>query len=156
VVRIVVLLTGLCTLSLAASAQPLPDNPSGRFTFNSVDGGVMRLDSQTGDVSYCTRSDERWTCRVVPDERTALEAEIGRLQGDNAALKKALADRGLPLPSGQATGTPVPPAAVPDKPWTRDSDAKEDAEFERMMTRVEKAWRRLLDLMASWRSDRQK
>ena len=36
----------------------------------------------------------------VPDERTALENEIARLQRENGALKKDMLARGLPLPGG--------------------------------------------------------
>jgi|SRR6266853_6987780 hypothetical protein len=34
------------------------------------------------------RNDAGWACKVVPDERSALETEIARLQGENAMLKK--------------------------------------------------------------------
>ena len=46
----------------------------------------------------------------MPDERSALETEIARLQGD-ATLKKELLARGLPVP-----GIPSPPAARPGEP----------------------------------------
>ena len=60
-----------------------------------------------------------WSCKMVPDERAALESEIGRLQRDNAELKKSLLARGLELPNGivaeaPAAPAPVPPANVPD------------------------------------------
>ena len=61
-----------------------------------------------------------WSCKVVPDERAALESEIGRLQRDNAELKKSLLSRGIELPAGvvaqapAVAATPVPPANVPD------------------------------------------
>jgi len=35
---------------------------------------------------------------VVPDERSALETEIARLQDENATLKKEPLARGLPVP----------------------------------------------------------
>jgi len=35
---------------------------------------------RTGQVSQCSRSDAGGTCKVVPDERSALETEIARLQ----------------------------------------------------------------------------
>jgi hypothetical protein len=83
------------TLSLAvfavASAQTVtPDSENGRYSFNPVADGVLRLDSHTGQVSQCSRSDAGWACKVVPDERSALETEIARLQGENATLKKEL------------------------------------------------------------------
>src|SRR6266581_6542554 len=80
------------TLSLTAfaavSAQTAtPDSENGRYSFNPVADGVLRLDTRTGQVSQCSRSDVGWACKVVPDERLALETEIARLQGENATLK---------------------------------------------------------------------
>jgi hypothetical protein len=91
------------TLSLAnftvASAQtPTPDSENGRYSFSPVADGVLRLDTRTGQVSQCSRSDTGWACKVVRDERSALETEIARLQGENATLKKELLARELPVP----------------------------------------------------------
>ena len=57
------------TLSLAvfavASAQTVtPDSENGRYSFNPVADGVLRLDSRTGQVSQCSRSDAGWACKV--------------------------------------------------------------------------------------------
>jgi len=65
------------TLSLAAfavaSAQTAtPDSENGRYSFNPVADGVLRLDTRTGQVSQCSRNDAGWACKVVPDERSAL------------------------------------------------------------------------------------
>ena len=49
--------------------------------------------------------------RRFPDERTALESEIGRLQSENAALKKELLARGLALPGGVKDEVPVAQSA---------------------------------------------
>src|SRR5262249_25929758 len=53
------------TLSLAdfavASAQtPTPESENGRYSFNPVADGVLRLDTRTGQVSQCSRSDIGW------------------------------------------------------------------------------------------------
>ena len=73
------------TLSLAdfaaVSAQTAtPDSENGRYSFNPVSDGVLRLDTRTGQVSHCSRSDAGWACKLIPDERSALESEIARLQ----------------------------------------------------------------------------
>ncbi|MDO9563901.1 MAG: hypothetical protein Q7J60_19965, partial [Bradyrhizobium sp.] len=77
----------------AAAAQPLPDSEKGRYSMSTVGDGVVRLDTRTGAVSTCSNGGSGWACYAVPDERAALDAEIGRLQADNARLKADLAAR---------------------------------------------------------------
>src|SRR5262249_11869426 len=87
----------------AASAQTAtPDSENGRYSFNPVADGVLRLDTRTGQVSQCSRNDAGWACKVVPDGRSALETGIVRLQGENATMKKELLSRGLPVPGVSA------------------------------------------------------
>jgi hypothetical protein len=57
---------------------------------------VLRLDTRSGQVSHCSRSDGGWVCKVVPDERSALETEIARLQSENATLKRSCWAVGCP------------------------------------------------------------
>jgi hypothetical protein len=121
------------TLSLAnfavAPAQPVtPDSENGRYSFNPVGDGVLRLDTRTGQVSHCSRNDTGWACKVVPDERSALETEIARLQSDNATLKKELLARGLPSPR-------EPELKLPS-----------DAEVDKVISFLEKVWRRLIEM----------
>ena len=132
------LMMSLAALS-AASAQPaIPDSENGRYSFNPMADGVLRLDTRTGQVSQCSRSDAGWTCKTVPDERSSLESEIARLQGENATLKKELLARGLPVP-----GVPSPPAAKPGEPELK---LPSDAEVDKVMSFLEKVWRRLLEM----------
>src|SRR4051812_23441491 len=86
----------------------------GRYTFHRRGEGFVRLDSHTGQVSQCGWSVTAWSCKLVPDERAALENEIGRLQRDNAEMKKSLLTQGRELPGGMVEAPPVPPANVPD------------------------------------------
>src|SRR6476660_1195500 len=131
------------TLSLAnftvASAQtPTPDSENGRYSFSPVADGMLRLDTRTGQVSQCSRSDAGWACKVVPDERSALETEIARLHGENATLKKELLARGLPVP-----GVSSPPDAKPGEPELK---LPSDAEVDKVMSFLEKIWRRLIEM----------
>ena len=89
---------------------------------------MLRLDTRTGQVSECSRSDAGWACKLVPDERSALEAEIARLQEENARLKKELLAHGPPTP-----GAPYPELKLPS-----------DADVDKVISYLENGWRRLL------------
>ena len=154
-IRSHLLATVIASSALAATvahAQPAaPEGGDGRFTFNRAeDGGYLRLDGRTGQVSMCNRRASGWQCQLVPDERSALEAEITRLQGDNAALKKELLSRNLPLPNGMR-----PEQATP-KPHVQRPQFPDDAELNRIMGVLEKVWRRLVEMIASVQRDLQK
>ena len=73
-------------------AQAAPETENGRYTLSPVTDGFLRLNTRNGEVSICTNKNG-WTCRLVPDERTALDTEIGRLQSDNKQLREQLAKR---------------------------------------------------------------
>jgi hypothetical protein len=71
------------TLSLAdfaVASAATPDSENGRYSFNPLADSVLRLDTRTGQVSQCRRSDVGWARKVVPDERSALETEIVRFE----------------------------------------------------------------------------
>jgi hypothetical protein len=146
--------TALSILAIAlfagsvAWAQGAPaESDDTRYTFSRADEGYLRLDGRTGQVSMCTRRVVGWACQAVPDERTALEAEIARLQGENVALKKELLARNLPLPG---TVKPQQPAAKPDEPHLQ---LPSDADLNKMMTFIEKVWRRLVDMIVTLQKD---
>jgi len=81
----------------AAPPQAMPDTENGRYALSSTPDGVLRLDTRTGAVSTCSNNNGAgWACYAVPDERAAMDAEIGRLQAENAKLKAQLASREFP------------------------------------------------------------
>ena len=71
----------------------MPDSENGRYVLSPVPDGLIRLDTRSGAVSSCSNTGSGWACYTVPDERAALDAEIGRLQADNDKLKAELATR---------------------------------------------------------------
>src|SRR5262249_37038353 len=55
----------LADLAVASAQTATPDSENGRYSFNPVADGVLRLDTRTGQVSQCSRSDVGWACKVV-------------------------------------------------------------------------------------------
>jgi hypothetical protein len=132
----------------AARAQAVaPEYDDGRYTFSRADDGYLRLDGRTGAVSLCTRRSVGWACQVVPDERTTLESEIARLQGENAALKKELLSRNLPLPG----------MVKPDVPVVKNNEPvlqlPGDAELNNVVVFVGKVWKRLVEMIHTLQKD---
>ena len=109
------------------------------------------------------RNASGWTCTLAAEERTALENEIARLQRDNALLKNALLERGLPLPSlaGQRRSAPPTSEAAPPRPPApipapqADAGEHRQAEVDRVIATVERWWRRVVELVATIQRDLQ-
>jgi hypothetical protein len=121
-------------LRLALLALPLAPSPGrgeetpaiiaperDRFALQPTEGGFLRLNKDTGAVSFCSAKDGVSVCRLGADERAALEAEIERLRAENARLKAAAA--------------PSPPSTLPG-----------EQEFERALSFTERFLRRIMRL----------
>lgn len=112
-----------------------PASPA-RYTFQQVKDGYLRLDTQTGAVSFCGPRAVGWACQAVPEERAALDQEIAQLQSEVSALKKQLAE---------------------NKPAAKDDELKlklpTREEMEQARVFVEEAWRRVLDMVSTMQKD---
>lgn len=136
----------------AALAQAKPDTENGRYALSPIADGVLRLDTRTGAVSTCNNSGTGWACYAVPDERAAFDTEIGRLQAENEKLKAQLAERdGMVggkaedvLPKSDSLKKPEPKVAEGDRKI--EIPLPSDRDLDRMMTFLEKAWRRLIEM----------
>ena len=132
---------------VTAGAVPTPAAPSDhpRYGFEPVDDGAfLRLDRRTGWVSPCHRQHAvGWTCRMASEERIMLEDEVGRLQSENAVLKKAVASHGLWPPSGGQSAPPAPRAGTAGS----SGDVGESAPF------IERIWRRVVKMVARLQRD---
>ncbi|MGL4241584.1 MAG: hypothetical protein ACRCTI_10780 [Beijerinckiaceae bacterium] len=117
----------LVAAMLLALASPVVAQTSSRFTFQPVDGGMMRLDTETGHVSLCTKSGDSYACRSVADDRAAMQEEIDRLKRDNEALR-----RGGVKPQEQTGKLQLPSEEDIDKAMGL---------FERMMRRMMRTFR---------------
>jgi hypothetical protein len=148
----------LCCLG-GARAEPMPDGENGRYVLSPVSDGVIRLDTRTGSVSTCSNSGAGWACYAVPDERAALDAEIGRLQAENENLKGQLSAR-EPTVSGKID-EPLPKADSLKKPEPKIAEGERkieiplpsDRDMDRMMSFLEQAWRRLVEMANRMQKD---
>ena len=141
-----------CLGGIGAPAQSMPDTENGRYALSPVAGGVIRLDTRTGTVSTCTNTGAGWACYVVPDERAALDAEIGRLQADNEKLKAELAAREPTVTGKIDEPLPKTDSLKKAEPKVADGERKieiplpSDRDMDRVMSFLEQAWRRLIDM----------
>ena len=137
-------------------AQSVPDAEKGRYSMSSVDNGVIRLDTRTGAVSTCSNGSAGWACYAVPDERAALDAEIGRLQADNERLRAQLAarestvtgkiDEALPREILPKTDSLKPEPKVAEGERKIEIPLPSDHDIDRMMSFLERAWKRLIEM----------
>ncbi len=142
----------------AAAEPPMPDTENGRYTLSPAADGLIRLDTRTGAVSNCNNnSGQGWACYVMPDERAAFDAEIGRLQGDIEKLKAELASREPPvtgkieeaLPKSDALKQAEPKSSAPKSAEGQrkiEIPLPSDQDINRVMSFLERAWRRLLEM----------
>ena len=149
-----------------AMAQSAPESENGRFTLSPIPDGVIRLDTRTGAVSTCNNSGTGWACYAVPDERAAYDQEIGRLQADNARskaeverLKAELAARPPAADSKTDEALPKSDSLKKAEPKTADGARKieiplpSDQDMNRVMSFVELAWRRLIEMANRMQKD---
>ncbi|MFM9977188.1 MAG: hypothetical protein ACKVOP_03980 [Sphingomonadaceae bacterium] len=129
----------------AAAASDAP----GRFTMSPTDGGMLKLDTATGAVSFCTRAAGDWACTPVKDSEKALRDRIGGLEGEIVALKEQLkrmdeiAGIGDPdRDAGKEAGRDARPGAKPTLPTEKDVEQAFDY-LERMMKTIRERMQRL-------------
>jgi hypothetical protein len=154
-----VVLVSILVATGSAVAQSMPDNENGRYALSPIPDGVIRLDTRSGAVSTCSNSGSGWACYVVPDERAAYDAEIGRLQAENEKskaeaerLKAELASRAPAAESKTDEALPKSDSLKKAEPKAAESERKieiplpSDRDMDRVMSFLEQAWRRLVEM----------
>jgi hypothetical protein len=143
----------------AGAAQSMPATENGRYALSPVPDGVVRLDSRTGAVSTCSNSGAGWACYEVPDERAALDAEIGRLEADNEKLRAELAAREPTVTGKVEEALPKTDSLKKPEPKAAEGERKieiplpSDRDMDRMMSFLEQAWRRLVEMANRMQKD---
>ena len=139
--KVCIILGALCLGAIGAAAAAEPDSENGRYTFTPSGDGMVRLDTKTGTVSNCSNSSAGWACYAVPDERKALDEEIGRLQAENEKLKTQLAAR-EPAKGNDKQASPD----VADGQRKIEIPLPSDQDMDRVMSFLQRAWKRLVEM----------
>lgn len=102
----------LPALATLAAAQPAPDgnarpdgdpNARGRYSMLPLDGGIMRLDRETGGVAICARVGNELACRAIEDRTNVPQAdELAALRAENRQLKQRIREMMAAIESGEA------------------------------------------------------
>lgn len=139
--KVCIILGAFCLASLGTAAAAEPDSENGRYSFMPSGDGMVRLDTRTGTVSNCSNSSAGWACYAVPDERKALDEEIGRLQAENDKLKAQLASREPSKSDGKQAAPDVA-----DGQRKIEIPLPSDQDMDRVMSFLQRAWKRLVEM----------
>ena len=138
-IRMIVVPVLMLALTGPAAAQSVARE--GRYAIVPVEDGFLRLDTGTGAVSRCTGKIGRLTCRILPDERLAYEAELGRLEdrideieGRVALMEKNRAFGNLDTPDG-------------------DGELPSEEKIDKVITLAEKVMRRFFGFVKEMKRD---
>ena len=138
-----------------SSPQPAPLSPAGgRFSFNRVENGFLRLDNENGQVAFCSAQTTVWTCQAVSLDRFALDTEIARLRDEVTALRKEIAAlKEPPPPRPPADLTSRPEKSAPDKTADLIIKLPTQEDVARVRDFMEETWRRLVEMITAVQKD---
>jgi len=84
-----------------------------RFAMSPVEGGMLKLDKETGVVAFCARRGEAWSCEPVDDKAQPASERVARLEAENKDLKARIAD--LEERLKDSSSAPPPAAKLPSE-----------------------------------------
>ncbi len=119
------------------AAQTVADGQAGdadeslRYSMAPMNGGMVRLDRESGTMDFCTTHSGKLVCRLATEEREGYENEIVRLQ---SRLRELEAER----------------------PGEPDAGLEEDRRLDEAMRHAGKALRRFFDAVKDLRTDLEK
>lgn len=138
-IRLAALAAVLAVPALAWAAGP--EDESGRYSISPTDGGFVRLDRQTGAMSFCTQKNADWQCAPMADSDQAMREENSKLAAEKQALeaqKKHLEEMlGIGEP-GKEEGVKPGEGAAPGGPVKVPTEEDVDKMFDYLEGMVKK------------------
>jgi hypothetical protein len=119
-------LPAIAVLGLGAAGVASQDR-QGRFVMSPAENGFVRLDTETGAMSFCTRREEKLVCEPMEDEAKALREEVERLRTEVRRLQEQAAL------AGRSPGD-VPPGERPGRKLELPSEQDIDKALDYMET----------------------
>ena len=88
----------------------MPDPLRRRYIMQPVDGGILRLDTETGAMSMCAKRGAAYSCEPVQDDRSS-QKDLERLTAENRDLRGEIKRMEEIMGLGGTPGgaQPVPP-----------------------------------------------
>jgi hypothetical protein len=140
------ILASLLVLATPAVAEDgISDAPkgAGRFAIQSSDGGFIRLDTETGAVSHCKRTNETWRCDAIAEDEAALQAQMKSLSDQVTALAGEVAGLKNEIASLKAAPTLPKTELTPE----------EEHEFDKAMSFAERLMKRFFEMVRDLKGD---
>jgi hypothetical protein len=122
----------VAALTLAAAGAQADDR-AGRYTMSPTDDGFIRLDTQSGAMSLCSRKTGSWACEALPGGQQPSASELEKLKAENKDLKDQVArlEESLGIDDPNKPGaTPPPPNAGPENRLELPSEQDIDKAFD--------------------------
>ncbi|HXF54980.1 MAG TPA: hypothetical protein VNK52_12740 [Hyphomicrobiaceae bacterium] len=137
-------------LGSAAFAGAAEGERAGRYVLQPADGGgFVRLDTETGDMSLCTRKDTQWSCREMIDVGRDARAEADRLRAENKQLRAEIRRLEERLQSGTGAQVPLDPRRRPGERLQLPSEEDVD----RAMTYLQRMFRKFRDKLKEFEDE---
>ncbi len=133
----------------AAPARAVDLDSSMRYDMRAEKDGFVRLDRQTGEMSFCQLRDGNLVCRVGADERAAFDKALAEMQARLDALEKRRQGEDDVASSKRQERIPES-GKSPEKPALGE---EEEREFEKAMEFAQRAMRRFYDALKDLKSD---
>lgn len=137
-------------LLIGPSLAETPVQSAGRYQIEPDGNGFVRLDTETGTLTYCEKSEDVWRCEVIVEGRTGADQRLQTLEKELAALKAELAALDERLAAIDSDDGAPPAAASKERQLSAEEQEKE---FEEALSFAERMMRRFFDMIRELKNE---